>query len=424
MYKVFISIKKEFLLLINDKVGLTLMFAMPLLLVFIITIIQDSAFKLVNSNRISLLVSSQDTGTLGQSLILQLKNAGMFDVIEDNSLDSAGISRSISHKKALTGLYISADFSEKLGTKSKNVSNIVMADFGLADSTAPKALVLPSLVFFHDPVLQENYCYSIINMLNAQLNGIETGKLIESFYTSMGYDSVPQGFRQAMQNNAVPIQRVNVTGGDASSIPNSAQHNVPAWTVFAMFFMVVSLGTNIVKERTMGSFLRLKTMPTAFTLVLFSKQLIYIMVAVLQVVLIFSMGIFVFPHIGLPELTMPTNLTGTVLVVLLSGAAAVSYALLIGSLANTQEQANGAGAVSIVIFAALGGVWVPSFVMPDYLQVVSMFSPLHWCIEGFYVLFLKNGNWTDLLPIMYILLGFSLLCQLITMVRLKLDKLI
>jgi ABC-2 type transport system permease protein len=52
MYKLYISIKKEILQLINDKVGLLIMFAMPLLLVVIITLIQDSTFKLVKENKI------------------------------------------------------------------------------------------------------------------------------------------------------------------------------------------------------------------------------------------------------------------------------------------------------------------------------------------------------------------------------------
>jgi len=62
MFKLWASIKKEFYLLLSDKVGLVLMFVMPLLLVFVITIIQDSAFKLVNENKISILIVNHDKG--------------------------------------------------------------------------------------------------------------------------------------------------------------------------------------------------------------------------------------------------------------------------------------------------------------------------------------------------------------------------
>ncbi len=68
MFKIFSSIRKEFLLLVSDKVGLALMFVMPLLLVFIITIIQDSAYKIVNENEIPMLVVNHDEGNQGAKI--------------------------------------------------------------------------------------------------------------------------------------------------------------------------------------------------------------------------------------------------------------------------------------------------------------------------------------------------------------------
>ena len=72
MNKLIASIKKEALLLFSDKIGLSMLFLMPVLLVFIITIIQDSAYKIVNENKVSLIVSNQDKGELGNNLILMI----------------------------------------------------------------------------------------------------------------------------------------------------------------------------------------------------------------------------------------------------------------------------------------------------------------------------------------------------------------
>ena len=46
--------------------------------------------------------------------------------------------------------------------------------------------------------------------------------------------------------------------------PNATQHNVPAWTIFAMFFIIMSLGGSVVREKVSGSFIRLKTLPTNY----------------------------------------------------------------------------------------------------------------------------------------------------------------
>ena len=397
---------------------------MPVLLVFTITIIQDSVYKIVDSNKISMLVANHDTGNLGDKLVARLDSSGMFSISEDTTLTPADVKNSISNKKALTAIYISADFSEKLQSKSEQLTGIIMADFGMADSTQKKQpqVQVPAIQFFHDPVLQENYCYSIVNVLHAHLSVIESTQMIENIYKEMGASTTSPQLKESIQDNQIKIERIVATSGTQNKIPSSTQHNVPAWTIFAMFFMVVSLGTNIVKERTSGSFMRIKTMPTSFSTVLISKQFIYTAIAFMQVLVIFSIGLYILPLITFPPLEIPENITGTIAIIFACSFAAVSYALMIGTLANTEDQSNGFGAISIIIFAALGGVWVPTFIMPHYLQVISLFSPLHWCIEGFYALFLKHGNWADLAKPILILVAFSLICQAIAYFKIKVEK--
>lgn len=423
MYRLTASIKKELLLLINDKVGLVLMFVLPLLLVFIITIIQDSAFKIVNSNQISMLISNQDTGNLGKKLSHKLSQSGMFEVHMNNELDSVGLKDRVAKNDALTAIYISDDFTQKLRNLSSTISGQMLSDFGLGD-TETKSVIVPSIKFIHDPVLQERYCMSIIGMIHAHIGDMERSRMIESIYAEMGLDTVPETIRKNLSSQHVNINRMPASSNRKMTNPNATQHNVPAWTVFAMFFMVVSLGTNIVKERNSGSFMRIKTMPSGFSVVLVSKQLVYMMVGFLQVLLIFSIGAYVFPHINLPELYMPANITGMFVITMLCTLTAVSYALMIGAIAKTQEQANGLGAISIIILAAIGGVWVPTFVMPEYMQVISELSPLHWCIEGYYALFLKSGSWSSLGTVIMVLLTFSLVFQMLTYFKFKVDKII
>lgn len=158
--------------------------------------------------------------------------------------------------------------------------------------------------------------------------------------------------------------------------------------------------------------------------VLGSKVIVYVIVALLQVALIFSLGKFTFPFIGLPELIFPSNFLAFIVVVVLSSLSAVSFALLVGTITTTQVQANGLGAVLVIIFAAIGGIWIPIFVMPEFMQTVAMFSPLYWCLEGFYILFLQDGDWNALLPVILFLLLFIIACQGITFLKLKRERLI
>ncbi len=423
--KLMASIKKELLLLFSDKVGLSIMFLMPLLLVFIITIIQDSAYKMVNENKVSLIISNQDKGEQGVKLIQLLTESGLFEMHAQNQLQSHELKNYLLDENKLTALYIPENFSDKLKEKATQISETLTYELGLSEiEKSNTAIILPNLHFYHDPVLQENYSYSITNVIGSFLNIIENELMIESIYAEVGIEKSPNDFKEKIMSNKIVIDRIPAKNDEHMINPNSTQHNVPAWTIFAMFFMVVSLGSNIVKERVNGSFLRLKTMPTNYTHILSAKMIVYMVVAVLQFALIFSIGITVFPLINLPQLVLPSAFSAFIVMMLMCSMAAVSYAMMIGALSKTQEQSNGVGAVSIIIFAALGGIWVPTFVMPEYLQIISNFSPMHWCLEGFYILFLKGGSWSQLFPVIGFLFIFIAVCQITTYTKLKLEKLI
>ncbi|PJA06197.1 MAG: ABC transporter permease [Flavobacteriales bacterium CG_4_10_14_0_2_um_filter_32_8] len=425
MNKLIASLKKETLLLFSDKIGLSMLFLMPVLLVFIITIIQDSAYKMVNENKVSLLVSNQDSGELGNKLILLMNKSGLFNLEQVNASTPTALKETLLAKNKLTALFIPQQFSLQLTQKAAQISQTMTYELGLRE-IKPIALTLSetNLTFYHDPILQENYSYSITNVIASFLNGIENELLINTIYTEVGIENSPETIKQQILSNKIGINQIAATNSAKMAQPNSTQHNVPAWTIFAMFFMVVSLGSNIVKERLNGSFLRLKTMPTNYLHILSAKMIIYMLVAFLQFALIFSIGMVVFPFINLPQLVLPSSIVAVIFTIFCCSLAAVSYALMIGALAKTQEQSNGFGAISIIIFAALGGIWVPTFVMPNYLQLISNFSPMHWCLEGFYILFLKDGSWTALFPVFGFLLLFSALCQTTTYIKLKIEKII
>jgi ABC-2 type transport system permease protein len=191
-----------------------------------------------------------------------------------------------------------------------------------------------------------------------------------------------------------------------------------------MFFVVLSLSASIVREKSNGSLIRLKTLPTHYGVALLSKQIIYLVVTLIQATIIFAIGIWVFPHMGLPVLALPRDISGLVIVSLLCGWCAVSYAICIGVFAETPVQANSFGAISIVLLAAIGGLMVPGFAMPASFQTVMKISPLHWCLEAYYGLFLEGGKLRDILTNIIPLLGLTVLIQLITFWGLKRKRLI
>jgi len=165
-------------------------------------------------------------------------------------------------------------------------------------------------------------------------------------------------------------------------------------------------------------------MPTNYLVSLLSKQITYLAVTLLQAAVIFAIGIWLFPSMGLPRLNIPADIIGLLVVTIMVGWCAVSYAICIGVFAQTQEQANGFGAVSIVLLAAIGGLLVPSFAMPESFRNTLILSPLHWCLEAFYGLFLEGGTLRDILMNILPLFAIIIILQLITLWGLKRKNLI
>jgi ABC-2 type transport system permease protein len=142
-----------------------------------------------------------------------------------------------------------------------------------------------------------------------------------------------------------------------------------------------------------------------------SKQITYLGVTMIQTILIFAIGVWVFPLVGLPRLDLPDDWSGLVLISLLCGWCAVSYAICVGVFADTEEQANGFGVISIVILAAIGGLMIPDFILTGPFRIAMKFSPLHWCLDAYYSLFLEGGRlkdvWSNILSLVLIIAGLQ-----------------
>jgi ABC-2 type transport system permease protein len=427
MYKLYTAILKELRIMLRDKAALAVMFAMPILLVLVITSIQHSSLKMINDNTVPMLVCNRDGGESSLQFIEALKKIGMFDISNAySSLTDKQLTDSMHAKDALIAVAIPSGFSSALKSKSQNITGKALTEFGMSvkteiDSTAKET---PPINMFYNPVLQESFRLSVNGALKSAQQFTENRAVLQALYVSLSDKKLPDSLEQQILNNNSVINQIPTAKDGSRKIPNATQHNVPAWTIFAMFFIVVSLSTNVVKEKVSGSFIRLKTLPTNFILNLVAKQFTYILVTLAQVLVIFSLGIYLFPHIALPQLVLPENLWSLWLVSVVCGWCAVSYGILIGVYAKTIEQAIGFGAVSVVILAAIGGIVVPSFAMPESLHLLMKLSPLHWCMEAYNVLFLEGGFVKNVSQSLVPVLAIIFVMQIATVVELKKQRLI
>lgn len=428
MFKLWASIKKDVRILLRDKVGISLMFVMPVILVVVVTSIQNSTFQLVNKNKLPIVICNTDTGEAAREFIKSVDKIGMFKVSLINKERSGTITEEMNSRDAMLGVVIPKGFSADVDTKAENASDKAMAAFsGEPDSTtsvSKKTINIEALTLYYNPVLQESLRYSIQGAIQSALQLVQTRQTLRTLYYSSNEKELPTALENEMLNSNAKIAMLPASKDGTKTTPNASQHNVPAWTIFAMFFVIMSLGGSVVREKVSGSFIRLKTLPTNYIVGLLSKQLTYLGVTLIQATVIFAIGMLLFPYVGLPPLNMPGDIIGLIVVTLVCGWCAVSYAICVGVFSNTQEQANGFGAISIVILACIGGLMVPSFAMQGFAKVLTNISPMHWCLEAYYSLFLEGAKLKDILNNIGSLFIITLIIQFITYLGLKRKNLI
>lgn len=424
MFKLRATIKKDLRILLRDKIGIALMFVMPIILVIVATGIQNSTFQLVNKNRISVLVCNQDTGKSGRELIADLDKIGMFSVQALPQGQPSALIGQMHQTDAMLGVVIPSNFSAQVMSDANKAAGKALKSFGLQSDSAKTLNKTYPLKMYYNPVMEESLQMSVTSAIQSVVQMVESRQTLRIMYFSINEKPLPAKLEDEMLNNKAPVDVIPVSKDKIRSMPNATQHNVPAWTIFAMFFVIMSLSGSVVREKNSGSFIRLKTLPTNFMIGVFSKQITYMVVTILQALIIFSIGFWLFPFMGLPALNAPLNVWGLILSTIICGWCAVSYAICVGIFSKTQEQANGFGAISIVILAVIGGLMVPTFAMQGLVKTASALSPLHWCLEAYYSLFLNGGQTSILLTNLLYVFIITIAIQVVTYLGLKRKNLI
>lgn len=411
VYKIWMSVVKEFLLLKRDLGGLIILFIMPLVLVITVTLIQDSTFKTISDTKIPILLVDNDNGSVSKTVFDNLEKSNLFSVV--TQIDNKPITEEVAKEAVYKGKFqlaivIPKNLSVDLQTKiDQNVAKIV-SSMGLTDSTAtaaPSKIIKEKEVkLYFDPAVQMSFKNAVMNAIDKMISQIETKSIYTTFQNQLG-----EGTTSFEQKSFITFKEIIPRINNKEIRPNSVQHNVPAWTLFAIFFIVIPLSINIVKEKSQGTFVRLLTNPVSNLIVIIGKTITYSAICMIQFYMMVAVAIFLFPHIGLPPLNIEGHLFLMSVVALFSGFAAIGFGILLGTVASTQEQSAPFGATSVLILAAIGGVWVPVFAMPKIMQVIAKSSPMNWGLEAFYDVLLRNVTLLEIIPKISLLFLFFII---------------
>jgi ABC-2 type transport system permease protein len=392
-------IRKELIVLRRDWHALLLLFAMPTLFILLMSLaLRDKfaegagapfTFYLVNQDSADALSDTLTAGIRAQHAFRDI-GAGA-GVQQDADLVKKG--------KAQFLVVIPDGFSRAI---------VGEAPKALQVSVSPDADRVTAMLF--GAVIRESVSRLYLKQAMAPMIR-QFGALIPR---NAPVDGIPAGMMEKMI-----VQRSLYADGAPRRQPTSVQQNVPAWLVFAMFFVALPLSTTWLQERRQGTFTRLRSFGLSSAQLLAGKLVPYYVINLLQVVLMLVVGMYVVPLFGGDALTLGHSAAGLSVMALAVSFATVSYALLIANVVSTVEQATIVTGVTNLVLAALGGVMVPRFIMPLAMQRISMASPMAWGLEGFLDILLRDGNVATVATKALLLFGFGVASLLLAGMMLR-----
>ncbi|MXS71406.1 ABC transporter permease [Flavobacteriaceae bacterium W22] len=390
LYKLWRSFFKEILLLKRDIGGIVIIFLMPLLLIITITLIQDSTFKNLEGSKIPIIFIDKDHSEISKRIESELNASKSFQLLTDYNENSA--KEAVFSGEYQMAIVIPQNLTKDINSNIDSKVQTVVSSFGLETDSATinrQISKAKDIHLYFDPATNAGFKNSVINAINKMVFEIENKKIYKAFQDQLGTT-------EDLDNKSLITFKEIVPESALEAKPNSVQHNVPAWALFAIFFIVVPLSINLVKEKSQGTSVRVRVSPTPYYIHILGKTFTYLIICIIQFLLMVAVGIYLFPYLDLPQFDVTGKMFNLLVVTLFAGLAAIGFGVLLGTIADTQEQSAPFGATSVVVLAAVGGIWVPVFLMPEFMQKIAAFSPMNWGLNAYYDIILRNSGIGDI----------------------------
>lgn len=419
MKKIVATIIKEWILLRRDLGGLMLLLIMPAVLIMVMAMVQDAPFKDYQQIRFELLLADNDGGMLAEEIKKGLRNSRNFqlvDSLEGKPLTEEKLKTLLENGTYTVGIVIPAGATAEIVNSANSVANNISQKLGLGGTLPtrePRNNMDVALYF--DPVSKPTFRTSIRFALDKYITASGSKMLVERItrLSKIADDTAAsqQDVARLFQGIGIREAELNPKDTDMRHI-NSVQHNVPAWAIFGMFFIIIPLAGQLIRERDERSALRVLLIPNAHRMVSVGKISFYTLICTVQFYIMFAIGYWAMPGLGLPSIYLGQHPMVLLPVALAIGFAATSYGYFVGTVFKTANQALSFGSISVVILSAMGGIWVPVELLSPVMQKISLLSPLHWALDAVHQVILRDRGIEAVLPNLAVLwaFGFALWC--------------
>jgi ABC-2 type transport system permease protein len=400
MKRLYYIVKKEILEIARDYISFMILIIMPVVFILIMSLSMQALFQTRSNFKINMLVVNHDKSGESKTFLERIKKIRNLSV---TVLNEETTNEQLSHAM------LNSD--NKFGLVMNNTLSGYINDLNKGADTKPITLLV-------EPTIQTLTALVINNQIEMELSKYRLNTFFNRnaamlSFAGINRDNVIKSIEGVIQTAYVYKDK------NQSIVPNAAQQSVPAWLVFSMYFLMIPISSIFHTEKNNGTLLRLRSINVKSRYLIVGKIFSYYIISMIQVVCMLAVGRYIVPLLGGDTIQFGNTYFGLFLIATCISINAISYGLLMSVISKSLNVSTGAGIVFIIILSAIGGIMVPKFVMPAFLQNLSNISPLSWGMEGFLDIMLRNGTAADIMPECLLLIGTGCIMFALTGIGLK-----
>lgn len=357
----FEMIRKDLKLFASDRRAMIISFAVPIAIASFMAFITSSASQGKPATKIAVLVVDQDHSPVTADVVKALAKS---ESVEPKTTTLEAAEQSLRNGDAGLAVVLPSGFGSQSGP---------------AMTGGPK----PQLRFLSDPSKAAEAGVAKAAVTQAIMQTVARD-------TFGGNPSPPFEVKEVAQN--APKQGSEWSG---------ESHAFAGMAVQGLLFWAIECAMGILRERKQGIWKRQRTAPVSANALLLGRLLSASVRALAIVIVVFGYGALAF-HIRIGG-----SWLGFATVAVAASVMAAAFGMFVAALGKTEQQSRGLSILAVLTMTMLGGAWFPSFLMPKWVQTVSLAIPVRWAVDGFDFMTWRGGGLDVALRSAGILLAFA-----------------
>jgi ABC-2 type transport system permease protein len=358
--------------------------------------------------RLPVVYHSFDRGATSEQFISLLSDSQIIRIEQSDEEDEAKLRESVADNDFAGALIIPAGYGD--GMESGNPVPITF-------------ITAPASTF--GPTVQGEVQTTATRFLSA----VRTAKYSSQFYEErLGFNDpakqqiyFEEALASAVDGWKDPPVRIAVSStgsgdGETEEEPeNSFAHSSTGMMAQFAIAGLMGAATILVLEKKNRVLQRLVTTPISRIEILIGHYLAMFVMIIVQLVILILFGQL------LLDLNYLSSPLATAMLVIATALFAASLGLLIGAVANTEEQVIFLSLIPMFLLAGLGGAWVPLEITPEAFQSVARFTPLSWVVEGLKDIIVRGQGVEAIVPAVLVLLAYTAVLLALAVWRFRID---